>query len=358
VASLAATFGRGAMTNGWVDIKNTDVVLCMGGNPAENHPCGFKWAIEAKKTRNAKIVCVDPRFTRTAAVADLYAPLRPGTDIAFLYGMIKYALDNKRFHEEYVKIHTNAPFIVSDKFTFNDGLFSGYDGAKKEYEKASWNYEPDPKSNSYQVDNTLQNPRCVFQLLKKHVERYTPEMVEKICGTPKDLFLKVAEVITSTGNAERAGTIMYALGWTQHSTGVQIIRTAAMLQLLLGNVGRPGGGVNALRGHSNIQGATDIAGTFEILPGYLATPRGGLNTVAEYLEKVTPTTLNKQSWTTMNYWSNYPRFTVSLLKAIYGKGATKENDWNYHLLPKVDGNYSWMYMFDDMYNQKSKRGGG
>ena len=321
------------MTNGWVDIKNTDVVLVMGGNPAENHPCGFKWAIEAKKTRNAKIVSVDPRFTRTSAVADLYAPLRPGTDIAFLYGIIKYALDHKRFHEDYVKIHTNAPFIVGERYSFNDGLFAGFDGAKKEYDKANWNYEPDPKTNSYQVDPTLQNPRCVFQLLKKHVERYTPEMVEKICGTPKDQFLKVAEVVTSTGNAERAGTILYALGWTQHSTGVQIIRTAAMLQLLLGNVGRPGGGVNALRGHSNIQGATDIAGTFEILPGYLATPRGGLNNLTEYLEKVTPTTLNKQSWTTMNYWSNYPKFAVSLLKALYGKSATKENDWNYQLLP-------------------------
>jgi formate dehydrogenase major subunit len=358
VASLAATFGRGAMTNGWVDIKNADVVLVMGGNPAENHPCGFKWAIEAKKTRGAKIVSVDPRFTRTSAVADLYAPLRPGTDIAFLNGIIKYAIDNKRFHEEYVKIHTNAPFIVGEKFSFNDGVFSGYDGAKKEYDKGNWNYQADPTTNSYQVDPTLQNPRCVFQLLKKHVERYTPEMVEKICGTPKDQFLKVAELVTSTGNPEKAGTILYALGWTQHSTGVQIIRTAAMMQLLLGNVGRPGGGVNALRGHSNIQGATDLAGTFEILPGYLATPRGGLNTLTEYLEKVTPTTLNKQAWSTMNYWSNYPKFAVSLLKALYGKGATKENDWSYSLLPKVDGNYSWMYIFDDMYRGKSKRAGG
>src|SRR3954464_5523725 len=278
------------MTNGWVDIKNTDVVLVMGGNPAENHPCGFKWAIEAKKTRNAKIVSVDPRFTRTSAVADHYAPLRPGTDIAFLYGVIRYAIEKKRFHEEYVKIHTNAPFIVGEKFSFNDGVFAGYDGAKKEYDKGTWNYEPDPKTNSYQVDKTLQNPRCVFQLLKKHVERYTPEMVEKICGTPKEQFLKVAELVTSTGNAERAGTIIYALGWTQHSIGVQIIRTAAMLQLLLGNVGRPGGGVNALRGHSNIQGATDIAGTFEILPGYLKTPASKLQTLADYLKDATPTT--------------------------------------------------------------------
>ncbi|HWT86573.1 MAG TPA: molybdopterin-dependent oxidoreductase, partial [Myxococcales bacterium] len=250
MASLAATFGRGAMTNGWTDIKNTDLVFVMGGNPAENHPCGFKWAIEAKKNRNAKIVVVDPRFTRTAAVADIFAQVRAGTDIAFLNGIIHYAIEKKRFHEDYVKLHTNAPYVVGEKYQFTDGLFSGFDAAKGEYDKSAWQYQADPKTNGYQVDETLQNPRCVFQLLRKHVSRYTPEMVEQICGTPKDQFIKVAEAVTSTGNAQRVGTILYALGWTQHSTGVQIIRTAAMIQLLLGNVGRPGGGVNALRGHS------------------------------------------------------------------------------------------------------------
>ncbi len=346
------------MTNGWVDIKNADVVLVMGGNPAENHPCGFKWAIEAKKTRNAKIVAVDPRFTRTAAVSDYYAPLRPGTDIAFLSGIIRYAIHSKRFHEEYVKIHTNGPYLVSEKYGFNDGLFSGFDPAKGEYLKDSWAYEPDEKTQSYQVDATMQHPRCVFQLLKKHVDRYTPEMVEKICGTPKEKFLKVAEIVSSTGTAARAGTIMYALGWTQHSTGVQMIRAAAILQLLLGNVGRPGGGVNALRGHSNIQGATDMGGTFEILPGYLKTPTGAMTSLKEYYEKSMPTTLNKQPWASMNYWSNYPKFTVSLLKALYGKAATAENDFGYSWLPKVDGNYSWLYLFDDMYRGSSTRVGG
>src|SRR6266568_3450932 len=346
------------MTNGWVDIKNADVILIMGGNSAEAHPCGFKWAIEAKKVRNAKLIHVDPRYTRTSAVCDHYAPLRAGSDIAFLHGLIRYAIEKKRFHEDYVKTHTNASFIVGEKYNFEEGLFSGYDQQKKEYDKTQWAYEPDPKTTGYEVDNTLQNPRCVFQLLKKHVDRYTPEMVEKICGTPKDLFLKVAEVVTSTGTAERVGTIMYALGWTQHSTGVQIIRAAAMLQLLLGNVGRPGGGVNALRGHSNIQGATDMAGTFEILPGYLATPRGELKDLTTYLEKVTPSTLNKQAWPTMNYWSNYPKFMVSLLKSIYGKASTKENDWGYEWLPKTDGNYSWMFMCDDIYRQSSTRAGG
>jgi len=346
------------MTNGWVDIKNADVILAMGGNPAENHPCGFKWFIEAKKTRGAKLAVVDPRFTRTASVADFYAPIRAGSDIAFLLGIIRYAIEKNRFHEEYVKLFTNGPYLIGEKFGFDDGLFTGFDEASGTYDKTSWDYEADPKTKAYAVDPTMQNPRCVFQLLKKHVDRYTPEAVEKICGTPKDTFLKVAEIVTSTGNAQRCGTITYALGWTQHSIGVQIIRAAAMLQLLLGNVGRPGGGVNAFRGHSNIQGATDLAGTFEILPGYLKTPAGQHQTLSDYLKDATPTTLNQQHWASMNYWINYPKFMVSLLKSQYGKNSTKDNDWGYEWLPKVDGNYSWMYIFDDMYNGSSSRVGG
>jgi formate dehydrogenase major subunit len=346
------------MTNGWVDIKNADVILAMGGNPAENHPVGFKWFIEAKKTRNATLIAVDPRFTRTAAVADLYAPIRPGTDIAFLNGIIRYAIEKKRYHEDYVRIHTNGPYIVGEKFAFHDGLFSGFDAAKGEYDKTAWGYQPDEKTTGYSVDPTLQNPRCVFQLLKTHVDRYTPEMVERICGTPKGTFEKVAEIVTSTGNAERVGTITYALGWTQHSTGVQMIRAGATLQLLLGNVGRPGGGMNAFRGHSNIQGATDTGGNTEILPGYLKTPVGPQTTLAEYLETATPTTLNKQAWASMNYWVNYPKFMVSLLKSAWGNAATRENDFGYDWLPKTDGNYSWMYLFDDMYRGSSMRAGG
>jgi formate dehydrogenase major subunit len=345
------------MTNGWVDIKNADVILAMGGNPAENHPVGFKWFIEAKKTRGAKLVAVDPRFTRTAAVADLYSPIRPGTDIAFLNGLIRYAIDKKRYHEDYVKIHTNGPYIIGEKYAFTDGLFSGFDETKKEYDKAAWAYEPDPKTTAYKVDPTMQDPRCVLQLLKAHVDRYTPEMVERICGTPKATFEKVAEIVTSTGNAERVGTITYALGWTQHSTGVQMIRAGAVLQLLLGNVGRPGGGMNAFRGHSNIQGATDTGGNTEILPGYLKTPTGSQTSLKEYLDAATPTTLNKQAWASMNYWVNYPKFMVSLLKSVWGKAATKENDFAYEWLPKVDGNYSWMYIFDDMYRGGSTRAG-
>jgi formate dehydrogenase major subunit len=351
---LAATFGRGAMTNGWVDIKNADVILAMGGNPAENHPVGFKWFIEAKKTRNAKLVVVDPRFTRTGAVADLYSPIRAGTDIAYLYGIIRYALEKKRYHEDYVKLHTNASLLINEAFAFNDGVFSGFNESKGDYAKDSWAYQLDAKG-FVKSDPTLESPNCVFQLLKKHVDRYTPEMVERICGVPKDTFLKVAEVVTSTGNAERVGTITYALGWTQHSTGVQMIRAGAILQLLLGNIGRPGGGMNAFRGHSNIQGATDTAGTFEILPGYLKTPTGPLQTLKEYLAATTPKALESAS---MNYWQNYPKFMVSLLKAAYGGAATKDNDFGYAWLPKVDGNYSWMYIFDDMYSGSTMRVGG
>lgn len=342
------------MTNGWVDIKNTDVILAMGGNPAENHPVGFKWFIEAKKIRNAKLVVVDPRFTRTAAVADFYAPLRPGSDIAFLLGIIRYAIENRRYHEDYVKLHTNAALLVNPAYAFKDGLFSGFDEKSGSYAKESWSYQLDAKGMA-KSDPSLQDPQCVLQLLKKHVDRYTPDMVERICGTPKEKFLKVCEIVTSSYPPEKAGTITYALGWTQHSTGVQIIRAAAMLQLLLGNVGRPGGGVNAFRGHSNIQGATDMAGTFEILPGYLGVPTANLQTLKEYIEAKVPKPLSEHS---MNYWQNYDKFMVSLLKAAYGKTATKENDFGYSWLPKVDGNYSWMYIFDDMYRGSSMRVGG
>src|SRR4029079_13721561 len=174
------------MTNGWTDIRNTDVILAMGGNPAENHPCGFKWFMEAKRTRGAKLVVCDPRFTRTAAVADFYSPIRPGTDVAYLLGIIPYSIETGRFHEDYVKLHTNASYLVSDKYGFDDGLFTGFDEASGTYDKTDWAYETYAKCGGYAVDSTLQNPRSVFQLLKKHVDRYTPEMVERVCGSPKD----------------------------------------------------------------------------------------------------------------------------------------------------------------------------
>src|SRR5436309_804824 len=245
------------MTNGYTDIKNTDMMLIMGGNPAENHPCGFKWAIEAKRVRNAKMIVVDPRFTRTAATADLFLQIRAGADIAFLGGVINYAIQNDRIAHDYLVHFTNASFVVKEGFKLpEDGLYSGFDAESQRYDQSSWNYEGGGGPGlppTVVHDLTLQHPRCVFQLLKQQYSRYTPEMVERITGIPKDEFLKAADLFTSIrkgGDMKKVGTIIYAVGWTQHTFGTQIIRTAAMLQLLLGNVGRAGGGVNALRGHS------------------------------------------------------------------------------------------------------------
>ena len=360
------------MTNGWIDIKNTDMMLIMGGNPAENHPCGFKWVIEAKRERNAKLIVVDPRFTRTASTADLFLQIRAGADIAFLGGLIRYALENNRIAKDYLVNYTNAPFLIQEGFKLpDDGLYSGFDEATKSYDKATWNYQqggdisgktaagdppaaaaPPTLPPNVAYDLTLQHPRCVLQLLKKHYSRYTPEMVERITGIPKDQFLKAADLFTSIrkdGDTKKAATIIYAVGWTQHTFGTQIIRTAAMLQLLMGNVGRAGGGVNALRGHSNIQGATDMAGIFDNLPGYLKVPVPADSDLAGYLKRITPTSSKPGPWDSFNYWSNTPKFAVSFLKAMYGEAATKQNDFAFHYLPKVDRNYSWVEIWDSMY---------
>ncbi len=347
------------MTNGWIDIKNTDMMLIMGGNPAENHPCGFKWPIEAKRQRNAKMIVVDPRFTRTAATADLYVPIRAGSDIAFLGGLIRYALENNRIAKEYVVNYTNASFLIRDDFTMpeEDGVFSGFHADSQTYDHASWNYQGSggPAAGMPQdvtSDPALENPRCVYQLLKKHYSRYTPEMVEKITGVPRDQFVKAADLFTSVrkdGDVTKVATIIYAVGWTQHSFGTQIIRTAAMLQLLMGNVGRAGGGVNALRGHSNIQGATDIAGIFDNLPGYLKVPTPADTDFKAWMTRTTPTSSKPHEWDSWNYYSNTSKFAVSLLKSMYGDAASKENDWAFNYLPKVDRNYSWTYIWDGMY---------
>jgi formate dehydrogenase major subunit len=337
------------MTNGWVDIKNTDMMLIMGGNPAENHPCGFKWPIEAKRNRNAKMIVVDPRFTRTAATADLFVQIRAGADIAFLGGLIRYALENGRIAHDYVANFTNAAFLVREDFHGpEEGVFSGFDAAANAYDRASWNYEDAEKK----FDTTLQDPRCIFQLLKRHYSRYTPEMVERITGIPQAEFLKAADLFTSVrkdGDMKKVASIIYAVGWTHHSSATQIIRTAAILQLLMGNVGRAGGGVNALRGHSNIQGATDMAGVFDILPGYLKMPVPVDTDLKAYLARVTPKAAKPAAWDSFNYWSNMPRFTVSLLKAMYGDAAKKDNDWAFHYLPKIDRRHSWAEIWDDMY---------
>jgi formate dehydrogenase major subunit len=333
------------MTNGWIDVKNSDVILAMGGNPAENHPCGFKWVMEAKKNRTARLVCIDPRFNRTAAVSDCFVQIRAGTDIAFLGGLINYTLSNGLYHEEYVRLFTNGPFLVKHNFSFSNGLFSGFNPATHAYDKTSWQYEQDERGYAMQ-DPTMQDPRCVLQLLKQHYERYTPEVVSQITGAPVKDFLKAAEIICSTGRPDRAGTIMYALGWTHHSFAVQIIRAAAILQLLLGNIGRPGGGLNALRGHSNIQGGTDHGMAYDKLPGYLKLPTISQPTLRDHLRENTPRPLTR---TAINYWENYPKFFISLLKCMFASHANKENDFCYHYLPKIERDYSWVNMFDDMY---------
>jgi formate dehydrogenase major subunit len=424
------------MTNGYTDIKNTDMMLIMGGNPAENHPCGFKWAIEAKRVRNAKMIVVDPRFTRTAATADLFLQIRAGSDIAFLGAMVNYAIANDRLAKDYLVNYTNASFIVKEGFKLpEDGLYSGFNPTTQVYDKSTWNYEaggnvtgkpvpapappptapaPAPSAAAKPAagsgsagsphhdasapaasgvgggaeapkgfypteavvagkgsagappatlppniayDLSLQHPRCVFQLLKRQYSRYTPEMVERVTGIPKDQFLKAADLFTSVrkgGDMKKAATIIYAVGWTQHTFGSQIIRTAAILQLLLGNVGRAGGGVNALRGHSNIQGATDMAGIYDNLSGYLKVPAPTDTDFAAYSKRVTPTSAKPSEWDSYNYWSNTPKFAVSLLKAMYGDAATKDNDWAFHYLPKVDRNYSWTQIWDNMYRGKIK----
>ncbi|HEY7820733.1 MAG TPA: molybdopterin-dependent oxidoreductase, partial [Vicinamibacteria bacterium] len=334
------------MTNGWTDVVNADVVLVMGGNPAENHPVGFRFAMEARRSRGAKLVAVDPRFNRTAAVADLYVPLRAGTDIAFLGGLIHHALAKGLYHADYVREHTNASFLVDEEFSFADGYFSGWsDEEGGKYDKSSWRYQVDERGFA-RVDPTLEHPRSVFQLLRRHYERYRPETVAAICGCTASEFERVAEVVCSTGRAGRSGTILYALGWTQHSHSVQLIHAAAMLQLLLGNIGIPGGGVNAQRGHSNIQGATDM-GAWNMLPGYLRVPTASWKSLAEYLAANVPKRLRPDS---LNYWENLPKFMVSLLKSYYGERATKANDFGYSFLPKVaEGeNHGWGFLFEKM----------
>ncbi|MEA2888262.1 MAG: formate dehydrogenase major subunit, partial [Bradyrhizobium sp.] len=320
------------MTNSWTDIRNTDLVVIMGGNAAEAHPCGFKWVTEAKASRGAKLIVVDPRFTRSASVADFYAPIRQGTDIAFLLGVINYCIQNDKIQWDYTKAFTNASYIVKDGFGYQDGLFTGYDEAKRDYNRSTWEYELGP-DGFVTVDDSLQNPRCVWNLLKQHVSIYTPEMVSRICGTPKDKFLKVAQMISECSTPTKTMTSMYALGWTQHSKGSQNIRAMAMLQLILGNIGVRGGGMNALRGHSNIQGLTDIGLMSNLIPGYLTIPNEREPTLDTYMATrgFKPLRANQ-----MSYWQNYKKFFVSFQKSMWGAAATAENNFAYDWLPKLD----------------------
>jgi formate dehydrogenase major subunit len=324
---------------------------------AECHPVAFRWVMEAK-SRGARIIHVDPRFTRTSAVSDLHVPIRAGSDIAFLGGLIHYVIENERWFREYVLHYTNAPALINPDFRDTedlDGLFSGWDEEKGQYEPSSWSYEGTEigaaagqrerytgesrsergtQSGAEKFDHTLQNPSCVFQILKRHFSRYTPEVVEEVCGVPRDLFLEVAEAVCESSGRDRTTSFCYAVGWTQHSTGVQYIRTASILQLLLGNMGRPGGGIMALRGHASIQGSTDIPTLYDILPGYLPMPKAKSDVSFEkYLE------LNNAS---SGWWSEMPKYIVSLLKAWFGDAATPENGWLYDTLPRLSGDHSHM----------------
>ena len=350
---LGTSFGRGGATTFQQDLANADCILIMGSNMAECHPVGFQWVMEAKD-RGARVIHVDPRFTRTSALADLHVPLRAGSDIVFLGAVVKYILDNERDFREYVVAYTNAAAIIDEGYQDTedlDGLFSGWDPDQGAYDPASWQYataggadgQPDPPEQPEHPDThgasgapapdpgrqdpTLQHPRCVYQLLKKHFARYTPELVEEVCGVPAHLFHHVAEALCANSGRERTSAICYAVGWTQHTVGVQYIRTAAIIQLLLGNVGRPGGGIMALRGHASIQGSTDIPTLYNILPGYLPMP------TAEDVDLTT-------------YFENHDRpadiraYLVSLFKAWWGDDATAENDFGYDWMPRLTGDHS------------------
>jgi formate dehydrogenase major subunit len=393
VPGLGASFGRGAATNYQQDLANSDCILIMGSNMAEAHPVGFRWPMKAKE-KGATLIHVDPRFTRTSALCDVFVGIRAGSDVAFLGGLINYVLSNDLWFKEYVLNYTNASTIIEDGFRDTEtlaGLFSGYDtngeSGKYDAKEGHWGYEKSPdgvgdKAGNADLDSpamlkekpgiqghdlqagaasqsasrqgataapegkpprdpTLQHPRCVFQVLKQHFARYTPETVSQVCGcTPAEL-VQVAELLCANSGRERTSAIIYALGWTQHTTGVQMIRTAGILQLLLGNMGRPGGGIMAMRGHSTIQGSTDLATLFDVLPGYLPQPAADVQheTLDSYVEhEGLPT----------GYWANFRKFIVSLLKAWYGAAATPDNDFCFSWLPRVDADYSQLACFDRM----------
>jgi len=321
------------MTNHWIDYRNSDVFMNIGGNTAENHPISMKWIEEARRKRGAKLIVVDPRFTRTAAVADLYVPIRPGTNIAFLGGLINYILEKGLCHEEYVRYYTNASYLLREDFSWDEetALFSGAEEDRPDkpvkYNKSTWDYRRDSAGNVIK-DPTLQHPHCVFQVLKRFYARYSLETVSQITGCDPQLLEECYKLYGSTGTPGKAGNILYAMGITQFTHGSQNVRAIGIVQLLLGNMGIPGGGVNAQRGQSNVQGSTDMATLYHIIPGYLGAPKAADHpTLAAYLEKETPIT---------SYWSNKPKFLISMLKAYYGEHATPENDFCYDYLPKLD----------------------
>ena len=378
---LGTTLGRGGATTAQQDLANADAILIMGSSMAENHPVGFQWVIEAREKNGAKVIHVDPRFTRTSAMSDYWLPLRAGSDIAFLGAMIRYVLEENRWFHEYVVRYTNAAVIVRDDFVDTEdlgGVFSsaetwlypervprsssGSSGSSEESAGVAEELRGTPRNRGTadighrgegqgtpqtpaypERDETLQHPRCVFQMMRKHFARYTPELVEDTCGIPRDEFLKIADVFTSASGREKTGAICYAVGWTQHSSGVQTIRAAAILQLLLGNIGRPGGGIMALRGHASIQGSTDIPTLYDVLPGYLPMPTSSELDLGAYLKK------HKAD---KGWWHNVDKYMVSLLKAYYGDAATRDNDFGFAWLPRLTGDHSYFGYWLDMMDGK------
>ncbi len=379
---LGTTYGRGGATTFLMDLQRTDCMVVMGSNFAENHPVGFRFVMKAQQ-RGGKLLHIDPRFTRTSALADTYAPIRAGSDIVFLGALINYTINSRRWNEEpffrdYVVNYTNAATLVNPEYQSHnvddDGFFTGFNPQNRQYDTKSWQYQteqtgaapapatsqtPDTSTSSFsarvgqllggapKTDPTLQDPNCVFQILKKHYARYTPELVEQVCGTPREKFVEIAETLLNSSGPDKTAAFAYAVAWTQHTTGVQMIRTAAMLQLLLGNTGRPGGGILALRGHATIQGSTDIPTLYNILPGYIPMPNVTRphDTLLDFIAAETPPT---------SFFSNMPKYMVSLLKAWYGEGATRENNYAFDYFPRNNGDHSHIPMFVDMYKGNIK----
>ena len=378
VAGLAPSFGRGSMTSHWCDFANSDVIMSIGSNNVENHPLSSRW-VERAQDKGAKWIVVDPRYSRSAAQADIYARIRPGTDIAFYGGLIRYIIENKLYQKEYILHYTNAACILRPDFKFNEetGLFSGWDPETKRYDNETWGYDVDkkvgwdttpgsafswvndpdvpkfktPDLKVLKRDMTLTDPNCVLNVMRRHYARYTPEMVHRVTGMDMDVMKKVWDTFGSTGRPDKAGSILYALGQTQHSYGSQNCRAMCVVQLLLGNIGIAGGGINALRGEPNVQGSTDVGASSHQAPGYLAWPTAKSHpTLAKYLSTETYAA---------GYYSNKPKFWVSALKEWFGDNAVFENDYCYDLLPKIApkkdyGDFSTIMSFNDMRDDKIK----
>jgi len=372
VPSLGTSFGRGGATTFQQDLQNADCIVIMGSNMAENHPVGFQWVMEARE-RGAKVIHVDPRFTRTSAMATKHVPIRPGSDIAFLGGVVNYLLQNELYFREYVEHYTNAPVIIREEFVDTeelDGLFSGWDPEEGKYDVESWMYEgmelhasAGQREEGFDAtkgegsghggaggglehgeppeeDRSLGHPRCVFQILKRHYARYTPEFVAEACGCTVADFVDVCETLAANSGRERTSAFCYAVGWTQHTVGVQTIRTAAIVQMLLGNIGRPGGGILALRGHASIQGSTDIPTLYNILPGYLPMPHTEkYGDLESYIEANTSPT---------GWWGHFDAYFASLMKAYFGEHATPDNDFLFETLPRIDDDNSVYFTIEQM----------